>query len=205
MKYLRRSFLLAVALIFSSIAASAQETGGVKGKVRTTRGNPIGGVVVTARQKGADVKSVTAEADGKFVLNGLAPGIYNIAFDKTGYATGVKYNVEIKKNSTGDLGDRLILTADQGTQTIIKGSVFNQSDKSVGGARVEVERISGDGSTRKVGSGFTNVSGEFTFRFPEGEAKYRVTATAKNARASKEIDVSSAAIYRLAITLKVKE
>ncbi|HXG83540.1 MAG TPA: carboxypeptidase-like regulatory domain-containing protein [Pyrinomonadaceae bacterium] len=205
MKYLRRSFLLAVVLIFSSIAASAQETGGVKGKIRTTRGNPIDGAIVTARQKGEDVKSVKADADGKFVLSGLPSGFYNIVFDKSGYSAGVKYNVEIKKNSTRDLGDRLVLTTDQGTQTIIRGSVFNQSDRSVGGAKVEIERISGDGSTRKVGSGYTNVSGEFTFRFPEGAAKYRVTATVKDAKASKEVEVTSAAIYRLAITLKVEK
>lgn len=205
MKYFRRSFLLAVVFIFSSIAASAQETGGVKGKVRTTKGDGIGGAIVTARQNGADIKSAKSDADGKFLLNGLATGVYNIAFDKSGYGTGVKYDVEIKKNSVRDLGDRLVLTADQGTQTIIKGSVFNQSDKSVGGAKVEIERIDGDGSAKKLGSGYTNLSGEFTFRFPQGAAKYRVTATAKDARASKEIDVTSAAIYRLAITLKVKE
>lgn len=205
MKYFRYSFLLAVVFVFSTVAALAQETGGVKGKVRTTKGGGIDGAIVTARQKGEDVKSAKADADGKFVLSGLQPGVYNIVFDKSGYSAGVKYNVEIKKNSTRDLGDNLVLTADQGTQIIIKGSVFNRSDKSVGGAKVEIERISGDGSIKKVGSGFTNVSGEFTFRFPEGAAKYRVTASAKDSKASKEVEVTSAAIYRLAITLNVEK
>ncbi|MDQ3323565.1 MAG: carboxypeptidase-like regulatory domain-containing protein [Acidobacteriota bacterium] len=204
MKYFRCSFLLAVVFVFSTVAALAQETGGVKGKIRTTRGKGIDGATITARQKGEDVKSAKADGDGKFVLIGLAPGVYNIVFDRSGYSAGVKYDVEIKKNATRDLGDRLVLTADQGTQTIIKGSVFNQSDRSIGGAKVEIERISGDGSTRRVGSSYTNVSGEFTFRFPEGAAKYRVTASAKDSKASKEVEVTSAAIYRLAITLKAE-
>ncbi len=196
---------IALIFTFSGVIAFAQETGGVKGKIRTTKGEGISGASVTAKRDGKDVKSVKADGEGRFVLNNLEAGIYNIVFDKTGYAAGVKYNVEIKKNKTGDLGDRLILTADQGTQVIVKGSVFNQNDRSIGGARVEIEKISSDGTIRKAGSGYTNVSGEFTFRFSEGAAKYRVTASAKDSKASREIDVDSAGIYRLAISLKVKE
>ncbi len=42
---------------------------------------------------------------------------------------------------------------------------------------------------------------EFTFKFNEGNAKFRVTASAKGSSASKEIAVDNAAIYRTAITL----
>jgi hypothetical protein len=98
----------------------------------------------------------------------------------------------------------LILAVDQGTLVIIKGSVFNQDGRSVTGAEVTIEKINSDGSTRKMGSVYTNVSGEFTFRQPEGTAKFRLTAKLKDAESSKEIDVESAAIYRLAITLDMK-
>lgn len=205
MKFFKFTFFLAVILVFSNAAAFAQETGGVKGKIRAANGDAIAGVSVTARQQGVDVKTVKADGDGKFVLGGLQTGVYNIVFDKNGYNTGIKYNVEVKKNSTKDLGDRLILVVDQGTQVIVKGSVFNQDGRSVTGARVDIERVLSDGSTKKIRSAYTNISGEFTFRFPEGAATYRVTATAKDSKASKEVEVSSAAIYRLAISLKVEK
>ncbi len=99
------------------------------------------------------------------------------------------------------MGERLVLTIDQGTQVIIKGSVFAADGRSVGGAEIKIERISSDGSIKKLGSTLSNYSGEFTFKFSEGAAKYRITASAKGASASKEIEVASAAIYRLAITL----
>ncbi len=184
MKLFKYSFLLAVIFIFSTAPVLAQETGGVKGKVRTVKGDGIEGVIVSARQENAEIKSVKSGGGGKFILSGLKPGLYNIVFDKDGFSPGIKYNVEIKKNSTRDLGDRLILAVDQGTQIILKGSVFNQYDRSVGGAKVEVEKILSDGSTEKISSGYTNISGEFTFRFSEGAAKIRVIASAKGSTAS---------------------
>ncbi|MDQ3043208.1 MAG: carboxypeptidase-like regulatory domain-containing protein, partial [Acidobacteriota bacterium] len=123
---------------------------------------------------------------------------------KKGYSSGVLYNVEVKQKKIGNLGERLVLTVDQGTQVIIKGSVFAPDGRSVGGAEIKIERLESDGSTKKVGSSVSNYSGEFTFRFNEGAAKYRVTASMKNSAASKEVEVDSAAIYRLAITLEMK-
>ena len=200
---MKRLFLIAAFISLSVSFVFGQNTGGVKGKVRTTKGESIAGVNITARQKGEDVKSAQTNQKGEFVLDGLKPGIYNLVFEKTGYSSGVLYNIEVKKNKTGNLNDRLVIAVDQGTQVILKGSVFNQDGRSVPGAKVEVERISGDGETRKMGSDTTSLSGEFTFRFPENAAKYRVTASANGAKASKEIEVENAAIYRLAITLNV--
>lgn len=185
--------------------AFAQEAGGVKGKVRTSKGDGISGVEVIARQKGENVKSAISDSGGKFVLGELKPGLYNIVFSKNGYSSGVMYNVEVKKKKTNDLSDRLILSVDQGTLILVKGSVFDQNGRSVYGAKIEIEKISGDGSKRKVGSGSTSESGEFTFRQPDQAAKYRVTASVKGASASKEVAVESAGIYRLAITLNLEK
>ena len=197
-------FFLAVLFVFGCTFAAAQETGGVKGKVRTVKGDGIPSAVVTARLKGEDIKSATADAKGNFELTGLKPGNYNLVFSKSGYSAGVLYNVEVKKKKTSDLGERLVLSVDQGTQVIIKGSVFGEDGRSVGGAEIKIEQISEDGSTKKIGSSYSTYSGEFTFRLPEGAAKYRITAKMKDSTASKEIEVSSAAIYRLALTLDVK-
>ena len=182
-------------------AASAQSMGGVKGKVRTARGSGVGGATVTARQKGVDLKSTTANSKGEFLLDGLEAGRYNLVFDAPGYSSGILYNVEVQKKKTSDLGDRLILSTDQGTQVIVKGSVFFKEGISIPGAKVEIERIGSDGSAKKLGSGYTSESGEFTFRQPQGAAKLRVRATYKGVSESKEVEVDQPAIYRLAISL----
>ena len=195
-------FLTLFLALFVSVAVAQS---GVKGKVRDTKGDGIGGAKITARQDGKDVKSSTSDRKGNFELTDLKSGVYNLVIDKSGYSAGLLYNVEIKDNKVRDLGNRLILTVDQGTQVIIKGSVFDPNGRSVGGAKVEIERVLSDGSTKKAGSGYTSYSGEFTFRFPEGANKFRITASAKGAKASEEVEVDSAAIYRLALTLNTEK
>ena len=205
MKAYSKFILFASIFFVVSFSVHAQETGGVKGKIRTAQGDGIAAATVIARQNGEDVKSVVSDAKGNFVLDGLKAGNYNVIFNKNGYGSGVLYNVEVKKKKTRDLGERLVLTVDQGTQVIIKGSVFAPDGRSVGGAEIKIEKISSDGSLKKVGSSVASYSGEFTFRFSEEVAKYRVTASAKGSTASKEIEVDGAAIYRLAITLKMSK
>jgi hypothetical protein len=134
-------------------------------------------------------------------MEGLDSGNYNLVVDAKGYSSGLLYNVEVKKKKLRDLGDRLILSIDQGTQVIVKGSVFYREGTSVTGAKIEIEKVNADGSTQSLGSVFTNVSGEFTVRRPEGPAKLRVTAKFKGVSGTKEIEVENAAVYRLAITL----
>jgi Carboxypeptidase regulatory-like domain len=188
-------------LVFAS-AISAQNTGGVKGKVRTTSGSGIAGATVTARQNGKDTKTVKADSKGNFLVDGLETGRYNIVFEAPGYSSGVLYNVEIQKKKIADLGDRLMLTRDQGEQIIVKGSVFFKEGHSVTGAKVEVEKVNSDGTTKRLGSTYTNISGEFTFR-PAEASKLRITATYKGVSGTKEIEVSDPAIYRLAISLNL--
>lgn len=200
---LRRGALLLFCLACTVPVVVAQSTGGVKGKVRNMRGDRIAGATITARQNGRDVSSTTSGSKGDFMLGGLEAGTYNIVFDARGYSSGVKYNVEIKANKTIDLGERLILQTDQGTQVIVRGSVFYKDGKSVPAARVEVERLGTDGQARKIASISTNSLGEFVFRQPEGAARFRITAKFKEASASKEIEVDTAAIYRLAISLDI--
>ena len=136
-------------------------------------------------------------------MEGLRTGKYTLVFDANGFSSGVLYNVEVKDKNVRNLGDRLILAVDQGTQVIVKGSVFYREGTSITGAKIEIERVNADGSTKTLASGLTNVSGEFTFRLPEGSAKLRITAKFKGASGSKDIEVDSAALYRLAINLDI--
>lgn len=204
MKSVKTFLFFAFVSSFASFAAVAQETGGLKGKVRSVKGGAIASAEITLRQNGEDLKSTKTDSDGIFVFENLKPGNYNLVFSKSGYSSGVLYNVEVKKKGIRDLGDRLIMNVDQGTLVVIKGSVFAADGRSVGGAEIKVEKVLSDGSLKKVGSSTSSYSGEFTFKFEEGAAKYKITATAKGTSASKEVEVDSAAIYRLALNLTEK-
>src|SRR6266404_7201194 len=140
--------LLAGCLLVSAVCiipARAQNTRGVKGKVQNLNGAGIAGVAISARQKGIDLKTATSDGKGNFVLDGLEPGIYNLAFEAKGYSTAVKYDVEIKRGKSRDLGDRLILMIDRGSRVLIKGSVFFKEGASAAGATVELEKVNVDG------------------------------------------------------------
>lgn len=201
-KNLLKLAAIALFVLLAAVSFAAAQSGGAKGKVRSTKGDAIAGVEVTARLDGQDVKKIKTDSNGKFEMTGLAAGTYNFLFDKTGYTAGVKFNVVIK-SSVVDLGDRLILGVDSGSLVIIAGSVFDQDGRSVTGAKVEIVRISG-GEEKKLDTGYTNVSGEFAFRQPNGNATYRLTASARGQKASKEITVEGAGRYRLALTLNIK-
>lgn len=192
-----------LALVLSCLISPvfAQSTGGAKGKVRNLKEEGIANATISARQKGVDLKSSKSDAKGNFVLDGLEPGLYNLAFEARGYSAAVQYNVEIKKNKIRDLGDRLILLVDRGSRVIVRGSVFFKDGFIAGGAKVVIERVNSDGSVKKLGETGTDDQGEFTFSQPEGAAKLRLRASFKDGKAAKDIDVDSAMVYRTAIKL----
>ena len=198
---------IAVAILFTAYClpptAYSQQTGGAKGKLRNMRGDSLSGATVTARLNSKDVATATTNSKGEFVITSLESGVYNFVFDAKGYATGIKYGVEVKSGKTRDLGGNLILMVDRGSRVVIQGSVFFKDGTSVTAAKVTVDRVNSEGGTKRLGTGYTNVSGEFTFSQPEGRAKYRITATYKDSTVSKEIEVDSAAIYRTAISLDI--
>lgn len=200
LKYLKFPAIL-VGLILLATSGFAQ-SGGIKGKVRDQRGKGIANAQVEVRRDSKVVKSANSNAKGEFQISGLKQGVYNISFDADGYSTGVLHGVEVK-DGTRDLGGRLVLSVDQGTQVIVRGSVFYKEGTSVTGAKVDLELVNADGTTKKLGSAYTTISGDFTFRRPGGSAKLRVTAKFKGATGSKDIDVDNAAIYRTAITLDI--
>jgi len=203
MRIFKQASLFVTLLAFFAITSFAQSTGGAKGKVRNQKGDGLSGATITARLNGEDVKTVKTDTKGNFEMNGLKSGVYNFVIDRSGYNAGIKYNVEIKDGKTINLGDNLVLMVDQGTLVLLNGSVFNQDGRSITGAKIEVEKINSDGSTKKIATGYTNYSGEFALRQPEGNATFRITATFKGVSGSKEIVVDSAGRYSTAITLNI--
>jgi hypothetical protein len=58
-------------------------------------------------------------------------------------------DIEVKAGKTRSLGDRLILTIDEGSIAFLSGSVFTAQDRSVPNAKVELLRILEDGTRRR--------------------------------------------------------
>ena len=203
----KRYIPIAVVLLFTAygslLTASAQTTGGVKGKVRALNGSPIAGATITARQNGEDKRSIKSGEKGDFVLDGLTPGVYNFVFDAKGYSTGVRFNINVKKGKPTDLGDRLILSVDRGTMMIVQGSVFFKDGHSVSGAKVEYYSVLADGSVTKLGETETNYIGEFGFRRRIDAPKLRITAKYKGAVATKDLSNDGPQIYNVAILLDI--
>jgi len=199
---IRVTILFAVVLALA-VSAFAQTSGGVKGKIRDWNGNGLSGVSVSARQKGEDVKSVRSGKDGNFVLDGLTPGTYNIAFDGEGYSTGLLYNVEVKAGKVRGLSDRLLLTRDRGSMVFVKGIVFYRDSTSLAGADVELYLVNSDGTDKKLFGTTTNEMGDFEFPAVRVVQKLRVKAIFKGVSQTKDIDVNQPQIYRTTVTIPI--
>ena len=195
----RAVILTSMAVLLLSAAVFAQT--GLKGRIRTNSGDAIPNATVTISKEGKEIGSARSKSDGGFIISGIEPGVYSLRVDAKGYASGSLSGVEVKRDKLRDLGNKLFLRVDQGSQVILQGSVFFKEGTSVTRAKIEVEAIQADGSTRRIGKTETNVSGEFTFKQPEGVTKYRVTATYNGVSAVKDVEVANAAVYRVALML----
>jgi hypothetical protein len=195
-----------VCLMFLSLVCVAQNktTGTIKGKVRVEKGSPAG-VAVILMQSEREVARTTTDKRGDFVLSRVVPGTYSVKFRKPGLTIGTIDEIVIKAGQTRGLGDHLYLTVDEGSIAFIRGSVFTQDGRSVPGVRVELARVVDQNSIRKVDSRITGETGEFVFRLPPDVAKYRLTLKADGTEpSSKDVEVESAAVYRVSLNYKKK-
>jgi len=196
--------LLVFLILVSSVTGFGQDrlTGGVKGKIRVETGTP-NGVAVIVRQGEREVSRGVTDKNGEFVISRLPPGRYGVTFRKPGLSVGTIEDVEVKAGKTRSLGNRLVLAIDEGSIAFIRGIVFNQNDRSVPNVRVELAKIDGDGTARKIDGRVTNEIGSFVFRLSPEVAKYRITAKPNGGEpVSKDVEIDGAAIYRVALSVK---
>jgi hypothetical protein len=194
--------LLLAAMTAGSLTAQDRSSGSIKGKVRVETGAPSG-VSVIVRQGDREVTRGVTDKKGEFLVSRLAPGRYGITLRKAGLSVGTIEDIEVKAGKTRALGDRLVLAIDEGSIAFIRGSVFDQDDRSVPNVRIELAKIEADGTFRKIDGRVTNEMGAFVFRLTPDAAKYRITAKANGADAvSKDVEVDGAAVYRIALSIK---
>jgi hypothetical protein len=206
MRFNKTLLVLATTFFAAGIAVAQDKSlGAIKGKVRVETGTP-GGVTVIVRRGQTEVSRSTTEKNGDFVVSRLAPGVYGLTFRKPGLSIGTIEDVEVKTGKTRSLGDRLILTIDEGSIAFLSGSVFGADGRSVPNAKVELFSIQPDGSTKKIDGRITTETGSFKFRLPPDPAKYRVSVKREGAEAvTKDVEIDGAAVYRVALSLPPKQ
>ena len=205
MRFKKSLFLVAI-ILSCSVVVTAQDKslGAIKGKVRVETGTPAG-VTVVVRRGEHEVTRSTTNKDGDFLVSKLTPGIYGVTFRKPGLSIGSIEDVEVKAGKTRSLGDRLILTIDEGSIAFLSGSVFNAAGRSVPNAKVELSRILEDGSTKKIDGRITTETGSFKFRLSPEPGKYRVSVKPEGAEpVTKDVEIDGAAVYRVALNLPAK-
>lgn len=205
MRFKKSLFVIAILLVASSVLlAQDKSLGAIKGKVRVETGTPAG-VTVVVRHGETEVTRSTTNKDGDFLVSKLKPGTYGLTFRKTGLSIGSIEDVEVKAGKTRSLGDRLVLTIDEGSIAFLSGSVFSPEGRSVPNAKVELSRILEDGTTKKIDGRITTETGSFKFRLSPDAAKYRVSVKPEGAEAvTKDVEIDGAAVYRVALNLPAK-
>ena len=199
----RKTLLATAVLLLAAGFAHAQDKslGGIKGKVRVEVGS-ASGVTVVLRQGERELSQVSTDKNGEFSISKLQPGSYGLTFRKPGLSVGAIENVEVKAGKTRSLGDRLVLTIDEGSIAFIRGSVFTAEGRSVPNAKIELAKVQEDGTTKKIDGRLTTETGSFVFRLSPEIAKYRITLKSDNSEPiSKDVDIDGPAVYRVALSL----
>ena len=205
MRFKKTLFLFAITLAFAGVALGQDKSlGAIKGKVRVETGTPAG-VTVVVRRGETEVTRSTTNKNGDFLVSRLTPGIYGVTFRKPGLSIGSLEDIEVKAGKTRSLGDRLVLTIDEGSIAFLSGSVFNPDGRSAPNVKVELLRILEDGTTKKIDSRITTETGSFKFRLAPDPGKYRVSVKADGSEpVTKDVEIDGAAVYRVALNLPAK-
>ena len=205
MRFKKTLFVLATIIAAAGISLGQDKSvGAIKGKVRVETGTPAD-VTVVVRRGDKEVTRSTTNKNGEFVVSRLAPGVYGLTFRKPGLSIASIEYVEVKAGKTRSLGDRLILTIDEGSIAFLSGSVFNAAGKSVPNAKVELAKIQEDGTTKKIDGRITTETGSFKFRLSPEPGKYRVSVKTEGAEpVTKDVEIDGAAVYRVALNLPPK-
>jgi Carboxypeptidase regulatory-like domain len=118
---MRRGFLFVVALLLAGsdlVLAQGSQTGVLTGTVKSADGQTLPGVTVTVRSPALiGPRSTVTDANGGYILKGLAPGSYTATFEISGFAT-VERKTSVALGENANVDASLTVAAVQETVTV---------------------------------------------------------------------------------------
>jgi Carboxypeptidase regulatory-like domain/TonB dependent receptor-like, beta-barrel/TonB-dependent Receptor Plug Domain len=143
-KMIRRLSPLASALVCFCAIAAAQEltTGSVVGLVREESGSVVSGasITITNRATGAR-RVVTSGETGEFSIPGLAPALYDLKVERSGFRAYLVEGLELKINQVARLEVRLQVGAITEAVTVTGGAALLETDTSAVGQVIDSQRV----------------------------------------------------------------
>jgi hypothetical protein len=130
---LKRGTITLVAVLLLACGVWAQSAGFV-GTILDPTGKTVAGATVTITNEAtAAERSITTEADGRFVLTQLPPGKYRMQVQAPGFKTAVRQNVELLVGTTSSM--EIQLEVGSVSQTLVvetQVAPLNTTDASMG-------------------------------------------------------------------------
>ena len=129
--------LIAVLAITACALQPSDKEGSISGRVLLEGGEPGANVYVSATDKNSpegDTYYTSADEDGSYKIEGLAPSTYSVTFRRTGYSNGTKDNVVVETGKNVDLGT-ITLKYKTG---IVSGKVSDESGNPLKDAEVTI-------------------------------------------------------------------
>jgi hypothetical protein len=127
-------------LIFSSLAFGQISSGTFYGQVHDQSGALVSDVNVTVRQENTGfVRSTTTDASGSYRVPDLAPGVYSLSVERTGFRTFTASQVTLEINQQARLDFTLAVGPAHESITVIESASPLQTDDSSEGYRFASE------------------------------------------------------------------
>jgi Carboxypeptidase regulatory-like domain len=124
-------------LFFCPVFTSAQQSSGtLRGQVKDELGGVIVGATVTATDATGSEKTATTDNEGRYVFSALAPGVYAIRINHSGFAAYENLGVEVQAGRTDPLDITLTVAIEQEEVTVTAEAPVGTEPESNAGAVV---------------------------------------------------------------------
>lgn len=143
------------------------QSGIVKGEVRDGNSNepiPFATIKIMSLNTGT-----TSDDNGKFIIEGIKPGVYDIEASYLGYTSDIKYEVQVQSSRPVRVDFQLFEQASDLDEVVVKSSSFRDSEESPLSLRTigvtEIKRNpGGNRDISKVVQSLPGVASTSTFR-----------------------------------------